>query len=101
MNDVAEGFEPETFDADPTPDRRSGFHPVNLGHLVMGVAFLGLASIWWVYDSEVVTGDDLRWLLPLPWLAAGAFGLGAMLVSSRRRRAGETSEADDPMSDFR
>lgn len=69
------------------PERSSGRHPVNLGHLVMGVAFLGLAAVWGIYEAEAVTGDDLRWLLPVPWLAAGLSGLVAMVVLSRRRRS--------------
>lgn len=66
---------------DPTtPERaRSGFaaglHPVNVGHLVMGVAFVGMAVIWALIESSTVESSDLRWLLPIPWVAAGAVGL--------------------------
>jgi hypothetical protein len=55
----------------------SGRHPVNVGHLVMGIAFLGLALIWALIESGVASASDLRWLLPVPWVAAGVVGLAA------------------------
>lgn len=71
--------------------RRTGRHPVSIGHLVMGVAFLGMVLTWGLYESDLVSGDELRWLAPLPWLAAGLAGLAAVTFSSRRRGpAGET-----------
>jgi hypothetical protein len=54
---------------------RAGLHPVNVGHLVMGVAFAGLVIIWALFVSDAVDGHDLRWLLPIPWVAAGVAGL--------------------------
>jgi hypothetical protein len=36
-------------------------------------------------QSDVVTGRDLRWLLPLPWVVGGAIGLAAAAVASVRR----------------
>ena len=30
----------------PTGERISGRHPVNIGHLVMGLAFVGLVGVW-------------------------------------------------------
>lgn len=69
----------------PVPDH-SGRHPVSVGHLVMGVAFLGLATIWLLFESEAISGDDLRWLLPLPWLTAGLAGLLAVALAGRRSK---------------
>lgn len=76
--------------ADTTPESRPGLvaagrHPVNIGHLVMGLAFLGLVGVWALVQGDVVTGDDIRWLLPIPWVLAGAAGLAATAVSSTRR----------------
>lgn len=62
---------------------RSGRHPVNVGHLVMGIAFAGLFVIWALIQSDAVAGSDIRWLLPVPWLAAGAAGLVAVTRSRR------------------
>ncbi|QIK75494.1 hypothetical protein [Nocardioides piscis] len=64
----------------------SGRHPVNIGHLVMGIAFVGLAGIWLLFETESVQGEDLRWLLPLPWLAAGLAGLIGIGLTGRRSR---------------
>ena len=71
------------------PARRSwasGAHPVNVGHLVMGVALLGLAIIWALIESDVASTSDLRWLLPVPWVAAGAVGLVATAPRLRGSR---------------
>lgn len=61
-----------------------GRHPVNVTQLVMAVAFCGMLSIWALWVGEVVSGDDFRWLLPIPWLAAGAAGLAASVLPSRK-----------------
>lgn len=73
----------------PENDRqsfRAGLHPVNVGHLVMGVAFAGLVVIWALFISDAVDGHDLRWLLPIPWVAAGAAGLIATAPRLRGSR---------------
>ena len=54
---------------------RSGFHPVNIGHLVMGIAFLGIVGVWSLIAGDIVTGSDIRWLFPVPWVLAGLAGL--------------------------
>ena len=61
-----------------------GRHPVNVGHLVMGLAFLGLVAVWACVQSEVIGDDGIRWLLPLPWVLAGVAGLVASVLSGRR-----------------
>ena len=65
---------------------RDGVHPVNVGHLVMGVAFAGLTIIWALYMSDAVSSHDLRWLLPIPWVAAGVAGLVAAAPRMRGQR---------------
>lgn len=64
----------------------AGRHAVNVGHLVMGLAFLGLVGIWALYAGGAVAGDDLHWLLPVPWVVAGAAGLVATTVNGAARR---------------
>jgi hypothetical protein len=73
--------------SNPTTDRpgSSGRHPVNIGHLVMGLAFAGLLGIWALIEGGAVDGGDIRWLLPLPWVFAGAVGLLAVSLANRRR----------------
>lgn len=80
-----------TYDRDPgtvvTPlGDRSGRHPLNVAHLVMGIAFLGFVGIWATIAGEVVDSDDVRWLLPVPWVLAGAAGLLAIAFGGRRSR---------------
>ena len=66
-------------------DRVSGRHPVNVGHLVMGIAFLGLVGVWALVQSDVVGDGNVRWLLPVPWVLAGLAGLLAIGVSGSKR----------------
>ena len=61
-----------------------GRHPVNIGYLVMGIAFLGLVGIWAVIQSDLVEGADVRWLMPVPWVFAGIAGLLATTLTARR-----------------
>jgi hypothetical protein len=66
------------------PAKPSGRHPVNIAHLVMGVAFAGMVLVWALVQGDVVDTSELRWLMPIPWLAAGAAGLAATVWPSRR-----------------
>ena len=81
-----------------TEDSPSGRHPVDIGHLVMGVALLGLVGVWALFEGGVVEGADLHWFLPIPWLAAGAAGLVALTVAARRkaRRVPASADAHHP-----
>ena len=72
--------EPATHEERPT-----GRHPVNVGHLVMGIAFLGLVGVWALIQGDVVGDGDVRWLLPVPWVLAGLAGLLAVGLSGSRR----------------
>jgi len=65
--------------------RTSGWHTVNVGHLVLGLAFLGLVAVWGAVELDLVPDDDVRWLLPLPWVFAGAAGLIATAVAGGLR----------------
>lgn len=73
--------------------RSEGRHRVHVGHLVMGLAFLCLTAGWGLVQADLVTGSDIRWLLPLPWLVAGAVGLAVATTSSLRHT---TSAPHDP-----
>lgn len=73
-------------DTDIDTGSDSGRHPVNIVHLVMGVALLGLAVIWALIESGTASAADLRFLLPVPWVAAGAVGLAATAPRMRGSR---------------
>ena len=64
----------------------AGAHPVNILHLVFGVAFLGLVVTWALIESGTVGTHGLRWLLPIPWVAAGLAGLVATAPRLRGTR---------------
>ena len=71
-------------DAPVRAGRGSGWHPVNITQLVMGVAFAGILLVWALFTGDVVNEGDYHWLLPIPWLAAGAVGLAASVLASRK-----------------
>ncbi len=77
----------DTLVDDPAPPSlwQDGRHPVHVAHLVMGIAFAGLLLVWALLYTGVSDGDDVRWLLPLPWLLAGTAGLVAAGRNARRR----------------
>jgi len=80
---------PETHaDDEPTPGApnrvTAGRHPVNVGHLVMGLAFAGMVGVWALVQGDAVGDGDIRWLLPLPWVLAGIAGLLATTLSGGR-----------------
>ena len=70
-----------------TSDRPSGRHQISIGHLVMGLAFLGIVGVWGLIQTDTVTGDDIRWLMPIPWVLAGVVGLAATAITGSRRYA--------------
>jgi hypothetical protein len=73
----------------------TGRHPVNIGHLVMGIAFLGLVGIWALVQSDVVNNGDIRWLLPIPWVFAGVAGLLTTTLPRNRRGTQQTGWVTD------
>ena len=66
------------------PERTSGLHPVNITQLVLGVAFAGMVLVWALVQGDVVETGELRWIMPIPWIAAGAAGLAATVWPGRR-----------------
>lgn len=78
----------------PLEDRTkpaTGLHPVNIGHLVMGTALVGLFIVWALISSDTVDLVDAHWLLPMPWLVAGVVGLAATVLRNLGRRPGKMS----------
>lgn len=69
----------------------TGRHPLNIGHLVMGIAFLGLVAVWALIQGDVVGDSGVRWLMPVPWVFAGVAGLLATTLTARRRAATRTA----------
>lgn len=71
----------------------TGRHPVNIGHLVMGIAFLGLVGVWALIQSDAVGGSEIRWLMPVPWVFAGVAGILATILTARRHSTTQTGQA--------
>ena len=66
----------------PSPVDRS----VKIPHLVFGLLFLGVAVIWALAVTGVITEDRLPVLAPALLIVAGIVGLTASLASTRNRR---------------
>lgn len=71
----------------------SGWHPVDVGHLVMGLVFATMVVLWGLATQGLVTSDDLRWIMPLPWVLGGGAGLVALALGARRGRDRGTDQA--------
>lgn len=80
----------------PEPQAPRARHPVSIAHLVVGVALLGLSVIWALATSDVVGIEHTRFLLPAPWIVAGAAGLAGLLISDRRALAAQRSGRGEP-----
>lgn len=78
-------MDPSTDLATSSDAAAGGRHPVHITHLVMGLAFLGLVAVWAFLETGLVGDGDVRWLLPWPWIVAGAAGLVATVAANRRR----------------
>jgi hypothetical protein len=61
-------------------------HSVKIPHLVFGLLFLGIAGIWALVVSDVITEDRLPVIIPALLIGAGVIGLAASLASGRNRR---------------
>ncbi|GAA1478408.1 hypothetical protein GCM10009623_28540 [Nocardioides aestuarii] len=80
-----DSFETDSFETGRIQETGSWRHPLNVGHLVMGIAFAGMVLVWALVAGGAVADDDIQWLLPIPWVGAGAAGLVAMALAARRR----------------
>ncbi len=64
---------------------------VKIPHLVFGLLFLGIAGIWALGVSDLISGEQLAILGPGVLIVAGVIGLAASLANGRnRRRAAST-----------
>jgi hypothetical protein len=59
---------------------------VKIPHLVFGLLFLGLAAVWALVITDVITEDRLTVIAPAVLIGAGVIGLAASLASGRNRR---------------
>lgn len=78
-------------------DDTAARHPLSIGHLVMGVALLGVLGAWGLVALDLVEGPDLRYLLPVPWVLAGLAGLLALVASDRRTLRAQRARRSEPM----
>ena len=81
-------------------DRHSGGHPVNIGHLVMGLAFVGLVGVWALFQGGVVAG--IAGLLATTLTSRDRWGARQTgWVGSESVRPGTETPHDDPTEEIR
>jgi hypothetical protein len=70
-------------------------HPLNVGYLVVGLVFLGIAGSWALHETGAVDTGDTRWLVPAVLLLAGTVGLVAFAAKgiSRGRQERRSDDA--------
>ncbi|MGI9156163.1 MAG: hypothetical protein ACR2FG_05940 [Marmoricola sp.] len=73
----------------PSPNR------VKVGHLVVGLVFLGLALSWALRAGGVTDSWSIGLLVPVVLVGAGAVGLVAMLAGGVRRNRTDPSDEVD------
>jgi hypothetical protein len=83
---------PETVQTQQTQPRRyrRGWHDTDVTSLVFGLLFLGVAVVWALVETDVVSWPDASGFFPVLLLVAGVVGL----LSSVRR--GRRSRRDEP-----
>ena len=68
---------------------------IRVAHLVFGLLFLGIATVWLLRTTDVIGPHDLAISGPVVLIAAGVVGLVVSLASSRRDRRPDQSRYDD------
>lgn len=61
-------------------------HSVKIPQLIFGLFFLGIAGVWALVVTDVITEDRLPVIMPALLIGAGVIGLAASLASGRNRR---------------
>jgi hypothetical protein len=74
--------------------RPTGRHDTDVTSLVFGLLFLGVAVMWALVESDVVSWPDASGIFPVLLVVAGVIGLVSSVRRSRRSRA----ESTRPMS---
>lgn len=69
--------------------------PLQVGYLVVGLVFLGIASAWALRAGGVVDTSQMQWLIPLVLVAAGVVGLVAFGARNVRRGHDRTLDETD------
>lgn len=65
----------------------SGRHPLAAGSLVLGLCFCGIALLWLLSTTGVMTMHSLRWAVPVLLVTAGVVGVLASLRRDRSTRS--------------
>ena len=75
-------------DAIESPQRER--QSLSVMHLVMGLVFLGIAGLWGLHAADVIGSVDVKWLVPLIFVFAGAAGL---LASATKNLGGRSTRS--------
>jgi len=76
-------------------------HPLNVGYLVVGLIFLGIAGSWALRAADVVDTGSMRWLVPVVLVVAGVIGLVAFTARGVSRGRPARVEEPPPYDPYR
>lgn len=66
--------------------------PISISHLVFGLIFLGITTLWVVGATTDIEAPALALWGPVVLIAAGAVGLAAIVFNSRTARTPAQTE---------
>lgn len=61
-------------------------HELDVVSLVFGLLFAAVAVLWPLWELDVLSGADLRWVPPVVLVAIGLVGVTLSIVRSRTPR---------------
>lgn len=85
--------------SDPTYSPPPADRGVKVPHLVFGLLFLGVAGIWALGTSHLISDAHLTLLGPGVLIAAGVIGLVASLATARKRGSAPQPVQPDDQTD--
>lgn len=82
--------------SNPWPEQQPPARRVKIAHLVFGLVFCGIVTVWALAKHGILHAGDVPVLIPAVLIGAGVLGLvAAVLAGSRgRRRTDRTHHTD-------
>jgi hypothetical protein len=73
---------------------------IRIAHLVVGLLFLGIATIWLLRTTGLISAGQIALSGPVVLIAAGVIGLVVSLGASRPHRPSRPDHTSDYASDY-
>lgn len=73
---------------------------IRIAHLVVGLLFLGIATIWLLRTTGLISAGQIALSGPVVLIAAGVIGLVVSIGASRPHRPSRPDHPSDHPSDY-